>query len=78
MNSVTTDYVLHLNAGLTQVLDDGATIYLYDTRRISEPQTGGFAYYLGDDIGYDSEKAVTVTLQNRFQISGHSEDSYLS
>jgi hypothetical protein len=48
---VTTDYVLDLNAGLTQVLDDGTNIYLYGNGRIGELQPGGFAYHLGDALG---------------------------
>ncbi len=51
VDSVTTDYVLDLNTGLTQVLDDGTNTYLYGNGRIGELQPGGFAYHLGDALG---------------------------
>jgi len=51
VNSVTTNYVLDLNAGLTQVLADGTNTYLYGAGRIGELQPGGFAYHLGDALG---------------------------
>jgi YD repeat-containing protein len=35
-NSVTTNYTLDLNAGLTQVLGDGTNTYLYGMNRISQ------------------------------------------
>jgi hypothetical protein len=47
-NGVTTHYTLDLNAGLTQVLQDGANTYLYGVNRIAqvaETQTG---YFLPD------------------------------
>jgi len=51
VNSATTNYVLDLNAGLTQVLSDGTNIYLYGNGRIGELQSGGFMYHLGDALG---------------------------
>ncbi len=51
VDSVTTSYVLDLNAGLTQVLADGTNTYLYGNGRIGELQPGGFAYHLGDALG---------------------------
>jgi RHS repeat-associated protein len=51
VNGVTTNYALDLNAGLTQVLSDGANTYLYGNGRIGELQPGGFAYHLGDALG---------------------------
>jgi RHS repeat-associated protein len=51
VDSVTTNYTLDLNAGLTQVLADGTNTYLYGNGRIGELQPGGFAYHLGDALG---------------------------
>ena len=48
---MTTDYVLDLNTGLTQVLEDGTNTYLYGNGRIGELQPSGFAYHLGDALG---------------------------
>jgi hypothetical protein len=39
-----------LNAGLTQVLDDGDNSYLYGVGRISQVNTGN-EYFLGDALG---------------------------
>jgi RHS repeat-associated protein len=50
-DGVTTDYTLDINAGLTQVLDDGTNKYLYGNQRIAqiaETQTG---YFLTDALG---------------------------
>ncbi len=65
VDSVTTDYMLDLNAGLTQVLSDGANTYLYGAGRIGELQSGGWAYHLGDALGSvrqlaDDEGSVTL------------------
>jgi RHS repeat-associated protein len=50
VDSQTTTYTLDLNAGLTQVLDDGTYIYLYGNGRIA--QVGETAeYFLGDALG---------------------------
>jgi len=50
-DGVTTDYTLDINAGLTQVLQDGSQTYLYGAGRIAqiaETQTG---YFLPDALG---------------------------
>jgi RHS repeat-associated protein len=50
-DGVTTHYTLDLNAGLTQVLQDGTNTYLYGVNRIAqvaETQTG---YFLPDALG---------------------------
>ena len=50
-DGVTTDYTLDINAGLTQVLQDGKQSYLYGNSRIAqiaETQTG---YFLPDALG---------------------------
>jgi RHS repeat-associated protein len=64
-NSTVTTYTLDLNAGLTQVLADGANTYLYGTMRIGELQSGGFAYHLPDALGSvrqltDANASVTL------------------
>jgi len=50
-NSVTTEYVLDLASGLTQVLSDETNAYLYGVGRIGEQQPDGWQYYLGDALG---------------------------
>jgi YD repeat-containing protein len=74
VNGVTTQYTLDpsassgqaLNAGLTQVLADGANTYLYGPTRIGEQQPAGFAYHLPDALGSvrqlaNASGAVTLT-----------------
>jgi len=50
INTQTTTYTLDLNAGLTQVLSDGANSYLYGLGRIAEYESD-WAYYLPDALG---------------------------
>ncbi len=50
-NSVTTSYTLDLNAGLTQVLADGTSTYLYGAGRIAQQSAAGKQYFLGDALG---------------------------
>ena len=50
VNSVTTNYTLDLNAGLTQVLADGSNSYLYGAGRIGQQATD-WAYHLPDALG---------------------------
>ncbi len=50
MDGQTTTYSLDLNAGLTQVLADGANTYLYGNDRIAQENIGT-DYYLGDALG---------------------------
>jgi RHS repeat-associated protein len=47
---VTTNYTLDLNTGLTQVLSDGTTDYLYGNGRIAQVNTSA-EYFLGDALG---------------------------
>jgi RHS repeat-associated protein len=47
----TTHYVVDLNAGLSQVLSDGTSTYLYGVDRIAQQNTGGMQYFLGDALG---------------------------
>ena len=50
-NGQTTHYTMDLNAGLTQVLQDGTYTYLYGTGRIAQYSANGPEYYLGDALG---------------------------
>jgi YD repeat-containing protein len=50
VNSAPTTYALDLNAGLTQVLGDGSSLFLYGLGRIGEEQSGGWQYHLGDAL----------------------------
>jgi RHS repeat-associated protein len=50
VDSVTTNYTLDLNTGLTQVLNDGTTEYLYGNGRIAQVNTSA-EYFLGDALG---------------------------
>ena len=51
VNSETTNYTLDLNAGLTQVLDDGTNTYLYGVDRIAQVGGENTDYFLGDALG---------------------------
>jgi RHS repeat-associated protein len=51
VNGSPTNYNVDLTAGLTQVLTDGTTSYLYGLGRIGEEQPGGWQYHLGDALG---------------------------
>ena len=57
MDSVTTNYTLDLVSGLTQVLSDGTTTYLYGISRISQQAGSSTEYFLGDAL--DSVRQVT-------------------
>jgi len=50
VNGVTTNYTLDLNAGLTQVLNDGTNAYVYGLGRIAQVSTTT-EYFLGDALG---------------------------
>ena len=50
-NSQTTHYTMDLNAGLTQVLQDGTNTYLYGAGRLAQYGANGPEYYLGDALG---------------------------
>jgi RHS repeat-associated protein len=50
VDSLTTTYTLDLNAGLTQVLQEGTYTYLYGNARIAQENTGP-EYFLGDALG---------------------------
>jgi RHS repeat-associated protein len=64
-NGMTTNYTLDLNTGLTQVLSDGTTDYLYGNGRIAQMNTTA-EYFLGDALGSvrqmtDATGAITFT-----------------
>ena len=66
VNSQTTNYALDLNAGLTQVLDDGTNKYTYGLDRISQQHGAAAEYFLGDALGSvrqltDASGAVALT-----------------
>ena len=50
VNGVATNYTLDLNAGLTQVLNDGTNAYVYGLGRIAQVNTTT-EYFLGDALG---------------------------
>jgi RHS repeat-associated protein len=50
-NGQTTHYTMDLNAGLTQVLQDGTNTYLYGAGRVAQYGANGPDYYLGDALG---------------------------
>jgi RHS repeat-associated protein len=68
VNSVSTNYTLDLNTGLTQVLTDGTNTYLYGNGQIGEQQPAGFAYHLGDALGsvrqLTNELGVVTLMRN--------------
>ncbi|TLN07178.1 RHS repeat-associated core domain-containing protein, partial [bacterium] len=66
VNGATTTFALDLNAGLTQVLQDGTNTYLYGNGRIGQFYTSESAYFLGDALGSvrqltDSGGSLTLT-----------------
>ena len=50
-NGQTTHYTMDLNAGLTQVLQDGTNTFLYGAGRVAQYGASGPEYYLGDALG---------------------------
>ncbi|MGH2620385.1 MAG: RHS repeat-associated core domain-containing protein [Anaerolineales bacterium] len=73
VNGSPTSYTVDLAAGLTQVLADGTTTYLYGLARIGEEQTGGWQYHLGDALGSVRQLAnsgASVTLARSYKPYG--------
>ncbi len=69
----TTNYTLDLNAGLTQVLDDGAVSYLYGLDRIAQVDGSNADYFLGDALGSVrqlTDDNGTVTLGQSYEPYG--------
>jgi RHS repeat-associated protein len=51
VNGVTTDYVLDINTGLTQVLQDGTNTYLYGINRVAQSTAEQSEFFLPDALG---------------------------
>ncbi len=86
VNGVPTNYILDLNTGLTQVLDNGTNSYTYGQGRISQQSGNTVEYFLSDALGSvrqltDSSTAITFA-QNydpygvATQTSGTSQTDY--
>jgi RHS repeat-associated protein len=72
VNAQTTTYTLDLNTGLTQVLSDGTSSYLYGLGRIAEEDTE-WAYYLTDALGSVRQltsNSAGVTLTQNYEPYG--------
>jgi RHS repeat-associated protein len=68
VDSVTTNYTLDLNAGLTQVLTDGENTYLYGLSRLAQDAVTT-EYFLGDALGSVRQmvdQAGAVTLEKSY------------
>ena len=68
-----TQYVLDLNAGLTQVLNDGTNSYLYGLGRISQTNSET-EYFLGDALGSVRQlidSTGEITLVNTYEPYGN-------
>jgi RHS repeat-associated protein len=73
-----TQYVLDLNVGLTQVLDDGTNSYTYGLGRISQTNTST-EYFLGDALGSMRQLVdgnAQVTLSKSYDPYGETLSSY--
>jgi RHS repeat-associated protein len=71
-------YTLDLNAGLTQVLEDGENTYLYGNGRISQTGTST-EYFLGDALGSVRQltnEAAEITLTKAYEPYGEEAWSY--
>jgi len=77
VNGQTTNYTLDLNAGLTQVLNDGTNTYLYGNERIAQVNTTT-EYFLGDALGSVRQLVDTsgdITLAKSYQPYGETLSS---
>jgi YD repeat-containing protein len=75
----TTTYALDLAAGLTQVLSDGTTDYLYGLGRIGESGSDGWQYPLSDALGSARQlanAAGAITLSRSYEPFGSPLKSY--
>jgi len=78
VKGVTTTYVLDLNVGLTQVLNEGTDTYLYGLSRIGE-ESIAWDYFLGDALGSVrqlTEGTGVVSLAQTFEPYGEIWASY--
>jgi YD repeat-containing protein len=67
-------YTLDLNAGLTQVLDDGTDTYLYGVNRIVQVNGADTNYFLGDALGSVrqlADQTGTITLARNYDPYGN-------
>ena len=76
VNSQATEFVMDLNGGLSQVLDDGTYEYLYGNGRIAQLDTGTLdtGYFLGDALGSVrqlTDAAGAITLIRSFDPYGN-------
>ena len=65
VNSQATEFVMDLNGGLSQVLDDGTNTYTYGLGRLSQINGSGAEYFLEDALGSvrqlaDATGAITL------------------
>jgi RHS repeat-associated protein len=77
VNGQTTNYTLDLNAGLTQVLNDGTNAYVYGLGRIAQVNTVT-EYFLGDALGSVRQlvnSGGTVTLAKSYAPYGETRSS---
>ena len=77
VNGQTTNYTLDLNAGLTQVLNDGTNVYVYGLGRIAQVNTTT-EYFLGDALGSVRQlvnSGGTVTLAKSYMPYGETLSS---
>ena len=73
VNGVNTHFTVDLNAGLSQVLDDGTNTYLYGVGRIAQFHDTEQEYFLGDALGSVRQMvnaAGEVTLAKGFEPYG--------
>jgi RHS repeat-associated protein len=73
VGSNTTTYLMDLNAGLSQVLDDGTNTYLYGNGRIAQTNTTT-QYFLGDALGsvrQMTSAAGNIVLANAYDPYGN-------
>lgn len=73
VGTTTTNYVTDSSSGLSQVLSDGTTTYLYGLERISQTNAGGKDYFLSDALGSVRQLANTsggITLSRNYEPYG--------
>jgi RHS repeat-associated protein len=73
LNGQTTNYALDLNAGLTQVLQDGEQTYLYGVNRVAQVAETQVGYFLPDALGSVRQmvdETGAVTLQQSYSPYG--------
>jgi len=79
VDGVATNYTLDINAGLTQVLADGTSSYLYGRGRITQISAGVPEYFLGDALGsvrQVADPAAEAVLTQSYQPYGEVLNQY--